>query len=409
MAKVIILSYHYPPFDVIASQRALGYAHAFRDSDFETIVFTHSWKFERSAWICDSTHSDQMEDGVRIVRTGISQQPAEDQTLERIVRRLQRSRRWKSGDFETHPLARQIRDDSKAQFIKLVEEEQPDLVLGIFSPHFNLDWAAQSLDHGAKHYALDFRDLWDVRANTSYQISGDKVECIKEYWGEWSTKAALLSTVSQPYADFLAQELGKSVISIHNGFTERKAVIKHDGPFTILHAGTFYPHQNLDPIFKLAERLKCEQREFQLRFIGVRAEMEDRLNALTESFNLSDKVSIQGRVPREEAMKEISKAGLLFYPCWEGFPGVYSGKIFEYISADSPILLLPKDENVVEELVNETQSGSGFSEDELNLAYDYTVSIMKGKYGMKRNWEKIDRYTRSAQCGHYVDLVKKML
>ena len=409
MAKVIILSYHYPPFDVIASQRALGYANAFRDSGFETIVFTHSWQMENKAWICGAKTSDEMEGGIRVVRSRIKEKPHADKSLTRIGRRLTRNKRWKSGDFETHPLTRQIRDDGKSRFFKLIESEQPDLVLGIFSPHFNLDWAAQSLKHGAKHYALDFRDLWDVRANTSFQVDSELVTHIRTNWKKWSGKASLLSTVSQPYADFLAQEFGQSVISICNGFTEKKVAQDHDDLFTIMHAGTFYAHQKLDPVFQLGQKLKAGGRDFRLRFIGVKGDMANRLNSLTEQYELGKCVSVEGRIPRKEALDEISKAGLLYYPCWEGFPGVYSGKIFEYISSEVPILLLPKDENVVQELVEETLSGRGFSLAELEAAHEYVISVMDGINGQERNWEKIDQYTRSAQCSHYVELVKKLV
>ena len=409
MTKVIILSYHYPPFDVIASQRALGFAKAFRDGGFETIVFTHSWRVENEAWTCGSNTSDEIEDGIRVVRSGINKQPQTDKYLTRIGRRLRRNKRWKNGDFETHPLTRQVRDNGKSRFFQLIKNETPDLVLGIFSPHFNLDWAAQSVQHGAKHYALDFRDLWDVRANTKFQVGGNTVNYIKSSWKKWSSKATLISTVSQPYADYLAQEFEKSVISICNGFTERKSAQRHDDPFTILHSGTFYSHQKLDLIFQLGQRLKESNRDFRLRFIGVKCEMENRLSLLTQEYDLTDFVSLEGRIPREKALDEISKAGLLFYPCWEGFPGVYSGKIFEYISAEAPILLLPKDENVVQELVEETQSGRGFSLEELEAAHEYVTSVMDGINGLKRNWEKIDQYTRSTQCSQYVELVKKLV
>lgn len=409
MAKIIILSYHSLPFDVIASQRTLGYANAFRDGGFETIIFTHSWRIENSTWICGIGNSDQLEEGVRVIRSGIKKQPFKHQILSRFFRRLTRRKRWKSGDFETHPMTRQIRDDGKSRFFKLIETEQPDLVLGIFSPHFNLDWAAQSLEHGAKHYALDFRDLWDIRANTSFQVTEKNVRHIRDHWKKWCSKASLLSTVSQPYADFLTQEFGETVISICNGFTERKVALDHDGPFTILHAGTFYANQNLHPIFKLCQKLKENDKDFRLRFIGVRGIMDKRLNSLTLQYDLNDYVSIEGRIPREEAMIEISKAGLLLYPCWEGFPGVYSGKIFEYISAEAPILLFPRDENVVQELVKETQSGVGFSPEEIDAAYDYTVSIIDGNHTVHRNWDIIDQYTRSAQCTQYVELVKKLV
>jgi len=45
----------------------------------------------------------------------------------------------------------------------------------------------------------------------------------------------------------------------------------------------------------------------------------------------------------------------------------------------------------------------------LEAAHEYVISVMDGINGLKRNWEKIDQYTRSAQCSQYVELVKKLV
>jgi len=43
MKKILILSYHFPPMNVIASQRALGYANNFKKFGFEPTIVTYDW------------------------------------------------------------------------------------------------------------------------------------------------------------------------------------------------------------------------------------------------------------------------------------------------------------------------------------------------------------------------------
>lgn len=360
-------------------------------------------------WRIGPGDQDDTEDGIRVIRIGVSRQIQEPGPVDRMLRRLVRVRYWKKGDFETHPITRAARDEAKEKFFHLISTEKPDFVLSVFSPHFNLQWAAESTRFGARYCGLDFRDLWDVRANTRFKVENEHVAYIRSHWKIWAKQATLLSTVSQPYADFLAQELDKSVMCVTNGFHEKIKPKPRDNVFTILHAGTIYPHQDLEPVFELGSRLRKAGKRFEMRFIGVNPEVRLRLRGLSVKHDIETKVFIESRVPLDKAYREIAAANLLFYPCWQDFPGVYSGKIFEYMSSGIPILLLPTDEGVVADLIQETGTGRAFAPENLAEAETYVVSLISGEKVTEPRWEKIESYSRSSQCGQLVETVKKFL
>jgi hypothetical protein len=81
---------------------------------------------------------------------------------------------------------------------------------------------------------------------------------------------------------------------------------------------------------------------------------------------------------------------------------MYSGKIFEYLGSFNNILIAPSDQDVIQQLLNETQAGTckETSEDVCEqLEQWYSEWKQYGKVLYKGNAEKINNYSREMQAG----------
>ena len=89
-----------------------------------------------------------------------------------------------------------------------------------------------------------------------------------------------------------------------------------------------------------------------------------------------------------------------------GRKGVYTGKLFDYLATNKPILALCDPEDVVARLLDDTKAG--FTVDNADIEGIKKMilrcySIWKNKEVLPRDWEKIRRYTRKNQCKILLD------
>ena len=84
-----------------------------------------------------------------------------------------------------------------------------------------------------------------------------------------------------------------------------------------------------------------------------------------------------------------------------GRKGVYTGKLFDYLATNKPILALCDPEDVIAQLLNETKAGFTVDNADIDGIKKMILrcySIWKNKEVLPRDWEKIKQYTRKNQC-----------
>ncbi len=214
-------------------------------------------------------------------------------------------------------------------------------------------------------WIADLRDLWTQ--NHYYPDSHTRLRILLERRLERKTLAAAdaLTTVSEPLAETLKRfHTDARVYSIPNGFDPE--LMAHDTPvdgtFRIVYTGHLYQGKR-DPelLFAAARALvdagEVDAGDLRIDFYGFDA---DWLHRAVEKHRLQDVVRIRGLVPRGEAVEEQRKAQLLLLLTWNDpeEKGVYTGKLFEYLAAQRPILSMGyEDGGVVKELLDRTKAG----------------------------------------------------
>ena len=92
---------------------------------------------------------------------------------------------------------------------------------------------------------------------------------------------------------------------------------------------------------------------------------------------------------------------------WKGWKGIYSGKIFEYLGAKKNILIAPNDGDVLEKLINYTNSGK------LANTPQEMTAILSNWYSQWKRHEieyhgidkRINEFTRESQAEKVLQLL----
>ena len=238
---------------------------------------------------------------------------------------------------------------------------QPDVIFASALP-FSAALVAQRLAHFAGcPWAVEFRDLW--HANPYLPTP---------YWRNFFNRkieaailrnAGCIITISEPLAQELRKCYKNPVEVVTNGFDETE--FPADGglgehsrhKLTLYHAGTIYTgKRNPLPLFQALVLLGEQRHRIEITFSGqdLRGVKQAAQKAGVESC-----VHIEGFLPRAETINKLLATDIALLLLWDDprEAGVYSGKLFEYLGAQRPILMLGYENGVAADLIRRLEAG----------------------------------------------------
>lgn len=226
---------------------------------------------------------------------------------------------------------------------------QWDFVISTSGPYASHIVAEKLKKSGqAVKWIADYRDPWSDNFAFPGLFPFNKLE-------NWLEKklmdsADLITTVSEPFAqNFSKKYPTKKVLSVENGFDPddqkklpKDSVFPNDGKFRIVHTGSIYKgKRDFIPLFQAISELKHHSFLDRLEVIFVGTQLGD-LNSQIEKYDLSNWIKSPGMVSREMALCMQRDAHALLFLPWNdpAFPGVLTGKIFEYLFSRTPIIAI---------------------------------------------------------------------
>jgi glycosyltransferase involved in cell wall biosynthesis len=143
--------------------------------------------------------------------------------------------------------------------------------------------------------------------------------------------------------------------------------------FTLTHAGSFFGRRDPRPFLQALADSGLE--DVAVRFVG---DFRPRDREFMESLGLADRVELIDYVPRRRslALQRGSDALLLLIPEAGGRGrGVLSGKVFEYLAAERPILALVPPDGAAAKLIRDTGAGVVVAPDEVEAIRDALLGL----------------------------------
>lgn len=216
-------------------------------------------------------------------------------------------------------------------------------------------------------WVTDFRDEWTnnpyfeaqfymrLRAPFERQMEADIVKCC-DY---------LITNTPFMLANFLADASYKKQVAcfIPNGYNEMDFVgyqlnNQYNERFRIIYMGALYgnrrPDHALQAISDLLTSGAIARDKLQLEFIGNYH--QHIMQGLIDKYDLADVMSITPYMAHDALLKHMSQANLLLLI--ESEKNFYTGKVFEYIRMQIPILATVPVDGAAAQVVNETKTGS---------------------------------------------------
>lgn len=367
MKNLLLITEEFPPSNAIAAQRTAGFARHLPAAGWQPHVLCIDWvrdntvSFDPTLVGCDATK--RIVAAIPYRRNVSAKGGAWSHALTlindpvvfaaKVGNRI--SGRWEylyPADFTFGGIR---------AFSRLVAEHRIDAVLAttpMLASFVIADWGRRRC---GVPWIADFRDVYDQPYITSNPSRQQHMLAAER---KLMRTAAAITTVSEPLVAMLMQRYKHDVRVVLNGYEPAEIVaIGHPPPFpkfTITYAGTLFPGAR-DPsllfagLAQLIRSQRLDPTRVDVVFIGSAPGLVAA--AVAAHPEVATIVRVEPRRPRQDVLVAECRSHVLLHLSHRGETGIMTGKIFEYLATGVPVLTVPGDDDVVDDLLAETEGG----------------------------------------------------
>jgi glycosyltransferase involved in cell wall biosynthesis len=246
----------------------------------------------------------------------------------------------------------------------LLRKKKIDLIFVSGNPFSSFLIANQLKRWSGVPYILDFRDAWTV---TPY---GEKISFLKKKINAALEKrlikeaGAIIMATEPMHNDYAEKypQLKNKFHTITNGFDEddlKNVKPIRNNKFTVIHVGSLNLTFRRPEIFlKAFRKVVDEEKKFkdsaQILFIG---NIDPDLKETIKSLDLEKQIRLISFLPHYECLNFMAGADVLLLICGDNLQE-QTGKVFEYMLMDKPILALAHPEGAAAEIVKQSHRSS---------------------------------------------------
>jgi glycosyltransferase involved in cell wall biosynthesis len=233
--------------------------------------------------------------------------------------------------------------------------------------------------------------------------------------------ASATINVNRIWAEMDQKTFGLPSRSIPNGFDtdefESDFETHHSDRFTILYTGNIISQQRVEIFIEGLALLRAQDEEaFQNARFVYRGLAREKVAGMAERFGVEEIADIGARIERDATLGLLRSASLLlllsiaqsekedvYYS-----KGLYPAKVFEYFGARRPIICVPGDNGLLDELIKKTATGV-LLRSPREVADYLSVVIRQWKSGCeifhKPDEKEVNRYTRRNLAGQLAEVL----
>jgi len=433
--RILLITYYFPPLGGAGVQRTLKFSKYLLDFGITPVVIAA----DEPGYPTDSSLLNELPQDIEVHR--ILHIP----TVKRMTELVKRFRRKDTSvnvtsSKQTASLNSKWRDrilnaigtvqypDDKYRWGKeaykqgktLLEKGNIDLILSSSPPITAHNVAAKLKRRFGIPWVADYRDLWTE--NPSYDAPSWR------YWLDRQAEKRLLeeadgvTAVTKEITMRLQQDIlsGRQAFYLPNGYDEADFAglvntPKNDNRFTVLYTGSLYGHQSPESILLCLRSLFKRRAEFTkklcLRFIGnIGSRFEPLFSRFENDFpGVVERIAY---VPHQEIPSALVKADALLLLIGGGSSarGVLTGKIFEYLRARRPVLMLGPTHGEAAKIIEDFGCGSVFEENDIKGASETLEQWLDGAVPFCASAKTIDVtiYERNALTGQLAGFLRKI-
>lgn len=425
MKKVLIITYYWPPTGGGGVQRWLKFVKYFRKFDIEPIIFTPENPEQPSV---DESLIEEIPDNIEVIKNTIwepynfykkftgrkksdkiqtaflSEKKSKSSLLENISI-------WIRGNLFIPDARKFWIKPSIKLLLQYLKDNPVDVIISTGPPHSAHMIAYELKKKTSIPWLADFRDPWtnidyykDLKLGKRADKKHHKLEkLILE-------NADAISVISPGMNRDFKGIVDRDFHIIPNGYDEEDLDIKREtqntDSFILSHIGSLTKTRTPESLFQVLGEMVNEDHEFAKK-LKIRNVGKLDITALesVKKYGLENHLEIIDYLPHNKVIKEQVSATMLLLLV-NNTPNaklILTGKIFEYLASERPIICIAPPDGDAASVINETHSGKVFDfEDSKNLKKYLKKSFIQFNEG-KLNYESkdIEKYSR-------INLTEKM-
>lgn len=256
-------------------------------------------------------------------------------------------------------------------------------------------------------WILDMRDEMSSNPSNSIRIKNSLFQLERKY----AKLADAVLTVSEPILNAFKSTMNEVVNfeEVRNGFDHDYYIseVHYNDTFTINYTGTFYGTNKPDLFLNVLAEIYTEKSitDFKVRFIGSAKNFSIPL-AISSKINFIDKCNYQ------KAIEYCNTADLnLIIINFPKRKGVFTGKLFDYLSVGQPILALVDKEDVAANLIQKSSCNFVASAQDFNEVKKSLLSAFENwklRKVEKPKKEEVYKYHRKVQVDKLNRLIENI-
>ncbi len=425
--RVLIITYYWPPGTGAGVFRWLKFSKYLRDYGWEPVVYTPE---NPEAQGTDHTLEEDIPEGMTIIRRPIREPYGIYKALtgrrkeEKIQSgflsegrkpgRADKAAAWIRGNFFI-PDARKYWIRPSVTFLAQWLKENPvDAIVSTGPPHSMHMIALELKKQTGLPWLADFRDPWiQIDFYDKLMLTGMADKKHRKLEKQVLQAADSIITVSRGCAIGLEEIAQKPVDVISNGFDPndfRKLPPFSHNRFSLTHMGSMNADRNHEVLWQVLSRLRDNLASFphdlRLRFIG---KTDFSVKEHLKKYNLLSHSEFIAPLPHKKALEKAADSAVLLLPLnnTPNAAGITTGKLFEYLGLQRPILCIGPPGGDAAHIIRETQSGHNVDFDDQEGLKDILLSwyelFLKGK--LQANATDTEKYSRTRQTEQLVSLL----
>lgn len=266
-------------------------------------------------------------------------------------------------------------------------------------------------------WLADFRDSWTSNNDIDYPSQIKKFE--RKLESLVVKNAGKITTVTEPITDYFRQQYGSELsakfLTITHGYDpedfppDTSKSTSSNNQFIITYSGSLYGDRKLDTFFQSIKELTEELTELsetlKVKFIGNVSHAE----LLSKKFSLEKNISTFKMATHSEIFTIFSDSDILLLVLGQTETDIQAstGKLFEYIASNRPILALVP-EGVAADIIRETNTGIVVNPDNKKAIKEAILKLYHNhisRVQFNTTIENINKYNVIKSVEKFVDLL----
>jgi hypothetical protein len=379
--KVLIITYYWPPAGGIAVVRWVKFVKYLREYGWEPIIYTVS---NGSYPLTDVSLEKDVPKNLLVIKRTIwephrlynfflknkNNEGLADIKPKHRASLVERISNWLRSNFFI-PDARAFWIKPSIKFLAAYLKENPvEAIVSTGPPHSTHLIALGLKKRVGLPWLADFRDPWTTmdyyKELLLTQWADEKHHRLEN---EVLKAADRVTVVGRGMKNEFENKRGRQVSVVSNGFDDddfpenSKPVLDH--AFSIVHVGSFFSRINPSNLWLTLAELRKENHPLFSKFkIKLMGRVDPIVLESIGASGLSDVLELIPFQPHDEALRSIKSAQVLLLCIFEKTKFVLTGKLFEYMATQRPILMIGPIDGDAAQVISETCAGQCFSFDD---------------------------------------------